>query len=227
MYFHAHRPKARAHGPKSTPRLDCPGAGGRLRSRRPFTSRPTEHEITATVRVPHEKKEPRLSVQSQSESASIQPTAGVPAEFLRSDRAPEERTLIDILRSTTRQFPDAPAIDDGSVTVTYRELLEDIDEGAQWLARAGVRRGDRVGIRMPSGSFSLYVAILSILNVGAAYVPVDADDPDERADLVFGEAKVTAVVTAGATGTGTRHKARCRTCSEHTRHEPRASHTRE
>ena len=54
--------------------------------------------------------------------------------------------------------------------------------------RAGVGRGDRVGIRMPSGSYALYVAILSTLAAGAAYVPVDADDPAERAELVFGEA---------------------------------------
>ena len=43
---------------------------------------------------------------------------------------------------------------------------------------------------MPSGNRELYVAILSILAAGAAYVPVDADDPDERAEMVFGEAGI-------------------------------------
>ncbi|WP_231893968.1 non-ribosomal peptide synthetase, partial [Rhodococcus sp. EPR-279] len=133
-------------------------------------------------------------------------TAPAPAAFLRSSLAPPARTLIDVLRDTAHRFPDAPAIDDGAVSVSYAELLDDIAEGAQWLADAGVRRGDRVGIRMPSGSFSLYVAILSILAVGAAYVPVDADDPEERAELVFGEAKVTAIVTAGGIAAGTAPK---------------------
>ena len=59
----------------------------------------------------------------------------------------------------------------------------------------GVEGGDRVGVRMPSGTKDLYVTILSVLAAGAAYVPVDADDPDERAELVFGEAGVTAIVT--------------------------------
>ena len=69
-----------------------------------------------------------------------------------------------------------------------------------WLAARGIGRGDRIGIRMPSGSYALYVAILSTLAAGAAYVPVDADDPDERADLVFGEADVVGVITeAGLT----------------------------
>ncbi|MCV5746758.1 hypothetical protein OFN42_41760, partial [Escherichia coli] len=49
---------------------------------------------------------------------------------------------------------------------------------------------------MPSGSHGLYVTILATLFAGAAYVPVDADDPDERAELVFGEAGVDAIVDA-------------------------------
>ena len=57
-------------------------------------------------------------------------------------------------------------------------------------------RGDRVGIRMPSGSYSLYMAILSTLAAGAAYVPVDADDPAERAELVFGALSGTTVTLA-------------------------------
>lgn len=65
------------------------------------------------------------------------------------------------------------------------------------LAGAGVGLGDRVGVRVPSGTNDLYVAVLAVLAAGAAYVPVDAEDPDERAELVFGEADVRAVVGAG------------------------------
>src|SRR6476661_3235465 len=57
--------------------------------------------------------------------------------------------------------------------------------------------GDRIGVRIPSGTSELYVSILAILLVGAAYVPVDADDPEERARLVFGEANVAAVLGPG------------------------------
>ncbi len=49
-------------------------------------------------------------------------------------------------------------------------------------------------MRIKSGTVDLYVAIMGILVAGAAYVPVDADDPDERARLVFGEADVAAIV---------------------------------
>ena len=47
-----------------------------------------------------------------------------------------------------------------------------------------------------SGTLDLYVAILGVIHAGAAYVPVDVDDPPERADLVFSEAGVAAVIGA-------------------------------
>ena len=119
----------------------------------------------------------------------------VPSQYLRSAQAAPPRTLIDILYATAARFPEAPAIDDGAVQLTYTEVVADIEDGARWLAARGIGRGDRVGVRMPSGSYSLYLAILSTLAAGAAYVPVDADDPAERAELVFTEAAVAAVIT--------------------------------
>jgi non-ribosomal peptide synthetase-like protein len=116
-------------------------------------------------------------------------------QYLLSSYAPEARTLIDILHDTAARYPDAPALDDGEVQLTYAELISDIEESVEWLAARGIGRGDRIGIRMPSGSYALYVAILATLATGAAYVPVDADDPDERAELVFGEADVVGVIT--------------------------------
>jgi non-ribosomal peptide synthetase-like protein len=119
----------------------------------------------------------------------------VPAPYLLSSSASEPRTLIDILYDTAARFPDAAALDDGTVQLTYAELISDIEESVTWLAARGIGRGDRIGIRMPSGSYALYVAILAALATGAAYVPVDADDPEERAALVFGEANVVGVIT--------------------------------
>ena len=121
--------------------------------------------------------------------------AQIPPQYLRSADAPSPRTLIDIINETAARYPDAAAIDDGTVQLTYSELISDIEASVVWLAARGIGRGDRIGIRMPSGSYALYVAILATLATGAAYVPVDADDPDERAELVFGEANVVAVIT--------------------------------
>ncbi|MFI6776044.1 Pls/PosA family non-ribosomal peptide synthetase [Nocardia sp. NPDC050412] len=131
-------------------------------------------------------------------AAGTDPVNGLrtPDPLLCGALAPQARTLVDILNSTAAAHPEAPAIDDGRVVLSYTELLTEIDAGVVRLTAAGVRPGDRVGVRLPSGTHELYVTILAILFAGAAYVPVDADDPEERARLVFGEARVTAIVTA-------------------------------
>ena len=125
-----------------------------------------------------------------------QPGEDTANPLLRSHLAPPERTLIDVLTATAAQHPDAAAIDDGNDGVlTYAELVEEIEHRAAEMRARGVRDGGRVGVRMTSGSRELYLAILSTMRAGCAYVPVDADDPDERAETVFGEADVDAIWT--------------------------------
>ncbi|MFJ9782270.1 Pls/PosA family non-ribosomal peptide synthetase [Amycolatopsis sp. NPDC101161] len=138
------------------------------------------------------------------EPAETAPVLATPVAAPVADRAlfwsglgAGERTLLDILAETAERYPAAAAIDDGTTTLTYRRLLEEIDAYGRRLRSYGVGLGDRVGIRISSGTAELYVAILATLSVGAAYVPVDADDPDERAELVFEEAQVAAVATDG------------------------------
>ncbi|MDR6905581.1 non-ribosomal peptide synthetase-like protein [Agromyces sp. 3263] len=124
-------------------------------------------------------------------------TADAAGVLDRSSFAPPARTLIDVLRETTHNHPDASALEDADGALSYRELMARVVRTAARLHAAGIRRGDRIGIRMPSGSRELYIAILGVMAAGAAYVPVDADDPDERAQLVFGEAGVRGVITRG------------------------------
>lgn len=121
--------------------------------------------------------------------------ASVEETYRLGDRAASPRTLRDIFAATAAAHPDATALDDGDVPLTYRQVLALVRRGAATLAGAGVGPGARVGIRMTSGTRRLYLAILSTVFAGAAYVPVDIDDPVERADLVFGEADIDAVIT--------------------------------
>ena len=68
--------------------------------------------------------------------------------------------------------PEEVAIESATATITYSQLRGLLDEQAARLHAKGIGPGDRVGIRVPSGTTDLYVAILSTLWAGAAYVPV-------------------------------------------------------
>ncbi|MYT23783.1 AMP-binding protein, partial [Streptomyces sp. SID7760] len=109
-------------------------------------------------------------------------------KFARFSAGPaaSARTLVDLFETTVRAYPDELALDDGTAQLTYRALAVEVERRRRALAAAGVGLGDRVGVRVPSGTNELYVAVLAVLAAGAAYVPVDAEDPDERAELVFG-----------------------------------------
>ncbi len=122
------------------------------------------------------------------------PAHGRDLAVFPSEPAAAERTLVDIILETIATYPSTPAIDDGSAILDYAELGVEIHELARKLWASDIGAGDRVGVRVPSGSKDLYVAILGILVAGAAYVPVDADEPDERAETVWEEAEVCAVV---------------------------------
>jgi non-ribosomal peptide synthetase-like protein len=122
--------------------------------------------------------------------------APVPASVYLGGSAAPRRTLRDILEATARAHPRAAAIDDGLQVLDYTALLRAVDVLGATLSASGIGLGDRIGIRVPSGTADLYIAVLATLSIGAAYVPVDADDPDDRADMVFGEAGVCAVIGA-------------------------------
>ena len=89
---------------------------------------------------------------------------------------------------------ERPAVDAPRGVLTYNDLSAEVQELAGRLRDGGVGPGDRVGVRVPSGKADLYVAILGALAAGAAYVPVDADDPDARAEQIFTDAGVCAVI---------------------------------
>ncbi|RKT02436.1 non-ribosomal peptide synthetase-like protein [Streptomyces sp. 3211.6] len=120
------------------------------------------------------------------------------AAVLRGAPAHPPRTLLDVFDATAAAHPSSPALDTGDRVLDYRGLAAEAQALAALLRRAGAGPGDRIGVRVPSGTAELYVAVLAVLRCGAAYVPVDADDPEERAATVFREAGVCLVLGEGA-----------------------------
>ncbi len=115
----------------------------------------------------------------------------------RGDAQVIELTLLDLFEATVATWGERPALDTPDGVLTYEELAQSVQALADRLRAGGVGPGDRVGVRVPSGTSDLYVAILGALAAGAAYVPVDADDPDARAEQIFTDAAVCASIGAG------------------------------
>ena len=115
---------------------------------------------------------------------------------LRSLPPSDRSTLLDVFEATVAALGARPALDTPTATLSYDALATEVGAFAERLRERGVGPGDRVGVRVPSGTADLYIAILGVLSAGAAYVPVDADDPVARAEQIFGDAGVCAAVGA-------------------------------
>lgn len=103
--------------------------------------------------------------------------------------------LSRLLADAASRRPDGVAIEDADRSATYSELAHMAGRVATRLARWGVGRGDRVGLFLPK-SIEAVAAIHGILQVGAAYVPVDPLSPSLRGAGILADAGVKAAIVA-------------------------------
>jgi len=107
------------------------------------------------------------------------------------------RTLPDVFGETVARYRERTAIDAPDGASTYEQAYGAAIVLGDRLRAIGVGPGDRVGVRVASGTADLYVAILGVLHAGAAYVPIDADDPPARAGAIWESACACAVIEDG------------------------------
>ena len=102
-------------------------------------------------------------------------------------------TLDGLVRAQAERAPAAIAVEQDGNRLGYGELVDRGDAFAASLHAAGVRQGDRVAIGLER-SPSLLVALLGVLRLGAAYVPLDPDYPRARLAFVLDDARPRALV---------------------------------
>lgn len=97
----------------------------------------------------------------------------------------EQKTLVKLLGDVAATNPDAVAVEFGDQTLTYAELHRaSLAMAAMLIATHDVKPGELVGISLDP-SIERVVAVLAIVQAGAAFVPIDPDLPRlARATLV-------------------------------------------
>ncbi len=102
--------------------------------------------------------------------------------------------LWEYLSTNAERYPDRPAVAWRDVELTYRELDDLSARMATVLAADGVGPGTRVALYMPKSAYSV-VAMHGISKTGAAYVPIDPNQPAKRAAFIMQDCGVRAVIT--------------------------------
>lgn len=101
-------------------------------------------------------------------------------------------TVADCFREYARKTPDKKAIVFQERSYTYKEVDRWSDNVATLLSEKGVGKNDYVGIFMGRSPESV-VAMLAILKVGAAYVPLNVKESEERLHYIIDDAAMKCV----------------------------------
>ena len=87
-----------------------------------------------------------------------------------------------------------PAVDTGDTVLTYADLDASANRLARHLRACGIGPGDRVGLLFDRAVGS-YTAMLAVLKINAAYVPLDPAYPPDRLAFITEDAGVRTVLS--------------------------------
>ncbi len=90
-----------------------------------------------------------------------------------------------------------PATEADGDAISYTDLLARVGQAAGYLAGRGVRAGDRIGLLLDR-SIDAYVAMLAVVSLEAAYVPLDLKFPSDRISYIAEDAGIHAFVAVSA-----------------------------
>ncbi|WP_248800725.1 amino acid adenylation domain-containing protein [Pseudomonas sp. MWU13-2105] len=131
-------------------------------------------------------------------------TPGIPAWLpSRGRSAPTVATglprdnLSTLLLDSFARHGERTAVSFAQAHLSYRQLANASAQLVGWLRQHGIGQGDRVAIMLPR-SPDLIIALLGVLQAGAAYVPIDLSYPEDRIRLILEDSQPRLVLFADA-----------------------------
>jgi long-chain acyl-CoA synthetase len=100
----------------------------------------------------------------------------------------------EMFRAIAQENADRIAVVDGSYTVTYGQLEDQVGSLAAVLAARGVRLGDRVGLMLPN-SLGFVLAYRAIIALGAIVVPLNERYQQTELLYFLEECGISALIT--------------------------------
>ncbi|HYP22808.1 MAG TPA: amino acid adenylation domain-containing protein, partial [Actinomycetota bacterium] len=114
---------------------------------------------------------------------------------------PDDVRVHEVFERVADERGNAPAVVYGDETLSYTELDVRANRLARHLAAHGVGRGDLVAVVLERG-IDLVISLLAILKAGAAYLPIDPENPRRRTAFMLEDSEARVAVTGGTTPAG-------------------------
>ncbi|WP_051473470.1 non-ribosomal peptide synthase/polyketide synthase [Saccharomonospora piscinae] len=103
----------------------------------------------------------------------------------------------EVFERRVAEAPDATALVFGDTALTFAELDAHANRLAHLLLARGVGAENVVALAVPRSADTI-IALLAVLKTGAAFLPVDLDQPADRVAYVLTDARPTLVLTTTA-----------------------------
>jgi amino acid adenylation domain-containing protein len=110
------------------------------------------------------------------------------------DNMPQTNHLTELVMHKFSDYDERIALTYLNESISYSQLLRYVDQTVCTLLEKGIQPGDVVGVFMKH-SILLVVTLLSVLKVGAAYIPLDVDYPVHRLKHIAEDSKLKVVIT--------------------------------
>ncbi|MCG3399240.1 non-ribosomal peptide synthetase [Staphylococcus massiliensis] len=111
-----------------------------------------------------------------------------------------ERTVIELFEEEAAQSPERLAINDEGTAYTYKDFNDKANQLARVLVEQGVTKGDRVALLL-NRDIDMMVSMYATLKVGALYVPIDPNFPEDRVQYILEDSEPKAVLHGDAVET--------------------------
>lgn len=110
---------------------------------------------------------------------------------------PAAETVHGMVARTAGLLPERVALRHGADAMNYEDLRSEVLKLAGSLQREGVRPGDLVGVHLERG-MPMVIALVALLECGAAYVPMDPEFPAERLGIIAEDAGMRVILSSAS-----------------------------
>ncbi|MFT5823208.1 MAG: amino acid adenylation domain-containing protein [Crocinitomix sp.] len=96
----------------------------------------------------------------------------------------KDKTILDLFEEQVAKTPQNSALVFEAITLTYQELNEQANQFANYLkSTQQIVTADLIGIKLER-SERMIISILAVLKMGAVYVPINPENPQDRIDFI-------------------------------------------
>lgn len=108
---------------------------------------------------------------------------------------PKDKTIVDLFQEQTLRTPNNSALVFQERELSYKELNEKANQLANAISlKYGVKKRDTVGVFLPKSDAGI-IAALAILKLGAIYLPVDTNYPQERIEYLINDSSLKLLIS--------------------------------